>query len=1494
MSDSIDTQIGTSQPEAPPAIPGFDIEGPLKLESGLWLGKRAKDGRAAVIKLVPVSSSSALEAALLHWSRVSDLARGGAAAVLVESLGCGRLGDARLWVATPHYPRGSLADLLEENGPLPQEQVLRFALQAARALHALHREGVVHGGIRPTKLLLASEQHVHLSDSNSDPQGEQQAFLAPEFDLGLARSSNGKPMDLYALGATLYTCLTGAPPPSGSPDLFELERRDILRPLQTLLDQLLDLDPRRRLADAGSLVSSLERMSGTGEETPSMVLSDPATESPGIGRCGSYELLGEIARGGMGIVFRARHAILGRCYAVKRLLFGAGASRVRIRRFMREARTLARLRHPGIVSIHEVDFADGAPYLVMDLVEGGSLAQRLATDGPMEPRKAAALVHRLASAVDYLHAEGVVHRDLKPGNILMEPHGQPRIGDFGLAADLESAEQLTQTGAVIGTLAYMAPEQVQGHNELVGPSCDIYALGAILFELLVGRPPFVGTQRMELAQRIIERGVEPPHRIQPSIPASLSAIVERALAKTPSGRYPNAAALAADLQRFLGGIPVLARPISRPERVLLWIRRHPTRFSVGVGLALLAGALLLALGSLSVRTRHEAALRAEKRGLEQLLDHPAEAQEALRTALELDPSLFAAQRAVGRLLLDDGKAAEALPFLQRAAELAADDEVQSLLGRAFAVLGDRRGAEQAFRLALRHGSSRPEDLLGLARILTEEAREPREALDLLDTVLQDAPQQAQALRLRLRCCVQLGRAASATADRWRLLAAVPDDPAALPAQVAAWLEQLDALSLSRGWQEVHRRVDARATRSLIRIRQSEEGALSAATGDASLATARRIQAALALSRFPKRRTEELLREVCETASSPALVEASWASRLSIAGPATFDGWVEHAVQADEHDAAFQALTLMEQWRGLPQYSSETLARLLSAEGWMLRASLALALAMVSALPEELGFDGSSLLMALQADEHARVRAAASRALRALAIIAGDGHLEQGLPSHLELALALQLARLPSGEQAARLAHCAEALERCQEASSDAGLHLLRARLDIEAGRWREGAVCAAQASEQAPKNLRAAALHALLQLVVEEDSTAFETLAARDPVAASRVAAFNQVARDCGVIPLEGPAGSTLLALDLRSSSEVELTRAFEVFRLGPEQRSSDGLHWSALTTLLSRFSLSEVFSIAVEATGTVSTAIDKAGFSKVGISSGWELRFDRREEMRGDRGALELPGTMHLWHDRLGVISTKGGMLVLRGRAQARDTVGQGMVVFSLRPFPTNVVQSLRLVGHLEPTLPRSAPSLARPQELVPLAGPIEPVSRGVQGVPLPTSMEVLFEQGVVLPVRGWWLSSSTDAPVFRIATVEGDFELWTSVGMETASQHYAGLAVTPTANSFDACRLDIHGSNGTSFHIPGVTLRVQGGDSWETALQEGPLPDNPYALVLRRTGDWLTGLAGPDFDHLVPLGPPVFFPLPDPVDLCLYTRGGNGARSAIFEGTRVFVDRR
>ncbi len=410
-------------------------------------------------------------------------------------------------------------------------------------------------------------------------------------------------------------------------------------------------------------------------------VGDPTTDNEPLPSFPDHEIIVEIGRGGMGIVYKARDTKLGRIVAIKTIADGPYARSDQRERFRAEAHAVARLRHPNIIAIHAIGEHDGRAYLSLEFAEGGSLAQRLA-EKPMSPREATALVETLARAVHAAHQAGVIHRDLKPSNILLTADGVPKVSDFGLAKLLDADSGRTLSGQVMGTPSFMAPEQAEGQSKQVGPAADTYALGAILYHALTGRPPFLGESAMETLKLVTSTEVVAPRRLRPDVPRDLETICLKCLEKAPLKRYASAEGLADDLRRFLDDRPISARPVGPVGRLHRWSRRNP--WLAGLSAAVF---LSLLLGSVASTTLAIWAIRAEAatRGQRDRAETEAERYKAVNEFVRKD------------LLALAGVDAQAALGLQPEPEL----KVRTVLDRAAEKIGERFATQPLVEASIR-------------------------------------------------------------------------------------------------------------------------------------------------------------------------------------------------------------------------------------------------------------------------------------------------------------------------------------------------------------------------------------------------------------------------------------------------------------------------------------------------------------------------------------------------------------------------------------------------------------------------------------------------------------------------------------------------------------------------------------------------------------------------------------------------------------------------
>jgi WD40 repeat protein/predicted Ser/Thr protein kinase len=426
-------------------------------------------------------------------------------------------------------------------------------------------------------------------------------------------------------------------------------------------DRFPDLDP----AWLASAVARLDRtgtLKGTDDAAGDGLLSE---RLPGRGRFfGDYEILEEIARGGMGVVYRARQQGLNRVVALKMILAGEFASPDAVQRFCSEAKNVARLDHPHIVPVYEVGEYNGLPFFSMKYIDGSSLVQR----SPTAPRAVAELIMKVARAVHHAHQRGILHRDIKPGNILLDRAGEPYVSDFGLAKHVEAATAHTLSGAVVGTPSYMAPEQALGHSKRLTTAADVYGLGAVLYEMLTGQPPFKGETPLETLQEVLTQEVVPPRRLRPGVPRDLEVICLKCLQKEPERRYESALALAEDLERFLAGEAILARAAGPLERMARWVRRYPAQAALIVVsfLASLAMVGVLVAQSYNARIAAKNAQLVEALNLAKREEEEADRQRkrARESEVAARRFLYATRMTQAQQARKEGNAAQVLHFLR--------------------------------------------------------------------------------------------------------------------------------------------------------------------------------------------------------------------------------------------------------------------------------------------------------------------------------------------------------------------------------------------------------------------------------------------------------------------------------------------------------------------------------------------------------------------------------------------------------------------------------------------------------------------------------------------------------------------------------------------------------------------------------------------------------------------------------------------------------------
>ncbi len=715
----------------------------------------------------------------------------------------------------------SLADLVRRGRPLDERELVWLAAGVSSGLAALHAAELPHGSLAPNTVFVTPRGPVIVD----------LAWTCRLRDASSALEAGDVPApsvahDLRSLGQLMVLASTGEPaarklPPGASPRL------------SALVDLLLGPVDRRPPAEkVARLFAQLARDGGLEGAPPSIVglieqvasgsssAAGPALDAsaaPALGRFGRYVLLEEIGRGGMGVVYKARHADFERYFALKVMLAGALADDTARRRFLHEAEAAAALDHPAIVRVHDCGVVDGRAYIAMDLTVGAPLSE-LYRDPAWTVEALLALFAEVLRGVHYAHSRGIIHRDLKPENVLVDADGKPHILDFGVAKRVgEASNLLTVQGELVGTPAYMPPEQAEGRGNDIDTRSDVYALGATLFEVVTrGRRPFEGTTVTDVLTRILLEEPPAPSALAAGLPWEVDAIVLKALEKARERRYQSAAEMADDLQRFLGGLPIHARQATVSYKAKKWLRR---RWPAVVGLAALVS---LGAGSAAVVTaRRQAERRAEaarvSAEVERLVGEadaalaggdPRLAIERYAQVLALDPGHVGAS--VGRARAD-GR----LDDLEREARRARErQQAEGFVATAAAreQEGDLKAARAAYEQATAFEAAPPEARAGLLRVERALAqREAQERAAERDAALVSHDQGRAAEHLNVaRAHLEAGRLREAQAAFLQAIAFGSEE-------AAAGLETVEERLLAERMRQVQEEVRARARAEADRL-----------------------------------------------------------------------------------------------------------------------------------------------------------------------------------------------------------------------------------------------------------------------------------------------------------------------------------------------------------------------------------------------------------------------------------------------------------------------------------------------------------------------------------------------------------------------------------------------------------------------------------------------------------------------------------------------------
>jgi tetratricopeptide (TPR) repeat protein len=1266
------------------------------------------------------------------------------------------------------------------------------------------------------------------------------------------------------------------------------------------------------------------------EVPPTLAAPPPAFQPPGGGApprvIGRYTVVREVARGGMGVVLLAWDPHLRVQRAIKVLQAEGFSGHDATERFLREARLLARLAHPNIIAVLEAGYDGPNPYLVLPFVEGGSLAGLLqARGGELPVREAVELVDRVARAIDFAHGEGVVHRDLKPANVLLDKAGAPLVTDFGVARDQGSQERLTQAGQVVGTPAYMPPEQAAGEHERVGPRSDVYSLGAILYELLAGRPPFVGSSAINLLKAILTDAPPPLRSLRPEVPPDLEAVVAQAMAKEPEERYDSAAALAADLRRFLQDLPVAARSLSSGARLLRRARRHY------VASGLLALALLLTAGGAGLAgvdewqadRRREAralVLRADEARREGRVD---EAAPLLALAAAQDPGSVPAREGLVELALARGDldgATRALGDLLAVAG-AAEPAALRLAGRVDEAHGRDEAALVAYREVLRLDPRDDVTRLQAARLLARRGQHAEAEATLEDLAT------TEAVRVRATCLAARGASRSAEEAWWAVLRDDVDAQDALGAIVAARLANDDVAGLARLWEEVHRRLaDDPRVPSLQTLSTGDLAAVQADLGAAT--TTRRVRAALAAPVF--QRAELLAGVGALAANDPSAVvrEAAWASLLAVER-ATFEAFVERARTLEAPADAAAALTLLERGPRLTASDEGPLVQLASARSPLLRAALALALASGATRHDGVTLARAlDLLERLGRDEQADVRGRAVVARAALRAYRGDPD-PQGVA--LALALAAELDRAPE-EVVATRARLAAALDQALSASPTAPLLVARATLALERWRVDDARRDVTRALELAPGDAPALELQHLLSRLAGRDAegaAALERLRARDPAAADEATRRAAWAEEHDAIVLPAPNGAARLVVVPRArgpfttraaTQPAGVDAAFFVLtsfrRFEPDALLTDGV-----THYRGRFALSEVHAVDVDVTQGVG-AQWQGGIALQRAASGRDGRSFAITTLDGHAVLLATDNVIGTKAPKATPPVVGASVVVRRTGVEARTRVGAGPAPRDVRvaaepltprrgraqggvdlevgwaPGPHRLTRFV-VEGRFEASSPY--PPLPERRALEP-ASPGHPlVAHRVLGSVVPeglATLDDLVRRGLRLPMGpggAMFVAGNDDAPIVHVGGLQGDVLVRAKVTFFGRNDQTAGLMLR-CSNREDRVHLGVGGPN-----LPWepdatgmVSLATQRERDWETPVPFRAFPGGvPVVLELERRGSWVVASFGPSVDRLERLVA-LYYPLDGPIDACLLARSYNHTEAVLvpFEDVELLVE--